>query len=91
MKRIEKFFTKIDNAVGERKLDLIFDGQDQEKQVKKTYQNLCPAYFKIGKCLQGESCNYAHNLTELERTYVPLGYLVLPRMGAFFREQNNQN
>ena len=84
VKRIEKYFSKIDNAVGEKKLDMIFDDQDQEKSKKKAFSRLCSTYFKLGKCLDGEACNCAHDLAELEKTYIPLGPFCSRRMDEVF-------
>lgn len=82
VKNIEKKYNKMDNAVGAIDLDaLLRDDQDKDKQEVVSYEKLCPTYFKLGKCLNGPTCKYAHSLTELGKTYHPLGRLESRRVG----------
>ena len=74
MKRIEKRFNKIDNALelGEATLgEAMREDQEKDKIVQTKFDRLCPTFFKLGKCLEGPSCTCAHQLSDLSGTYMP--------------------
>ena len=74
VKNIEKKYNKMDNTVGTIDLDaLMRDDQDKDELEKVKFEKLCPTYFKIGKCLNGPICKYAHSLADFGKTYYPLG------------------
>lgn len=76
VKQIEKKFNKLDNAIGPIDLEtLLKDDNVKDKQEKKTFNQLCPTFFKFGLCLNGENCSFAHSLEEYGRTYYPEGAL----------------
>jgi hypothetical protein len=74
VKQIEKKFNKLDNAIGPIDLEtLLKEDNVKDKQEKKSFERLCPTYFKLGKCLAGEACGFAHSVEEFGRTYYPQG------------------
>jgi hypothetical protein len=74
VKQIEKKFNKLDNAIGPIDLEtLLKDDNIKDKEEKVRFERLCPTYFKLGKCLEGEKCSFAHSLEEFGRTYHPQG------------------
>jgi hypothetical protein len=74
VKRIEKRFNKIDNALGLGEATLgeaMKDDADKERVVEKKFDRLCPTYFRLGICLEAPNCNCAHKMSDLSRTYMP--------------------
>jgi hypothetical protein len=71
---MEKILSEIDNCNEDFDVQAFLTGKTVEKkEVQKKKLKLCPTFFKIGKCLNGNDCRFAHKKNELNEAYIPNG------------------
>lgn len=71
---MEKILSEIDNCNEDFDVQAFLSGKTVEKkEAEKKKLKLCPTFFKIGKCLNGKECQFAHKKKELNAAYMPNG------------------